>query len=279
TPNAIDVNQSTTLQADFFTNNLGTVISPADLVALNGRPVVFNNPVLGTISGADPTINAGKANATFTAGAIGGNGSADATVDHETQTASILIGEPASVATNPTDQTVCDGGTATFTASGSGVPAPTVQWQVSTGGPFTDIPGATSTTLMFTATTADNGNQYRAVFTNAGGTATTTAATLTVNTAPVVTTNPVNTTVCDGATATFTAAATSSPAATVQWQVSSGGPFTNIPGATSTTLMFTATTADNGKQYRAVFTNACGSTNTTAATLTIQPSTTTSDPA
>ena len=279
TPNTIQVNQSTTLQADFFTNNVSTVIPPADLVALNGRAVVFNNAVLGTISGADPTINAGKANATFTAGAIGGNGSADATVDHETQTASILIGEPASVATNPTDQTVCDGGTATFTASGSGVPAPTVQWQVSTGGPFTDIPGATSTTLMFTATTADNGNQYRAVFTNAGGTATTTAATLTVNTAPVVTTNPVNTTVCDGATATFTAAATSSPAATVQWQVSSGGPFTNIPGATSTTLMFTATTADNGKQYRAVFTNACGSTNTTAATLTVQPSTTTSDPA
>src|SRR6185295_5344183 len=70
----------------------------------------------------------------------------------------------------------------------------------------------------------------------------------------------------------------SSPAATVQWQVSSGGPFANVPGATSTTLSFTATNAQNGNQYRAVFTNTCGSTNTTAATLTVQPSTTTSDP-
>jgi CSLREA domain-containing protein len=279
TPSTILVNQSTTLQADFFTNNLNTGIPPADLVALNGRAVVFNNAVLGTISGADPTISAGKANATFTAGPVGGNGSADATVDSATVTASILISEPSSVATNPTDQTVCDGATATFTASANGFPAPTVQWQVSTGGPFADIPGATSTTLMFTATTADDGNQYRAVFTNAGGSATTTAATLTVNTAPVVTTNPANATVCEGGTATFTAAASGS-ASTVQWQVSSGGgPFTDIPGATNTTLMFTATTADNGNQYRAVFTNSCGTATTTAATLTVNANTTTSDPA
>ena len=279
TPNSILVNQATTLQADFFTNNLNTGIGASDLVALNGRPVTFNNAVLGTISGADPTINAGKANATFTAGATGGNGSADATVDSATVTALITINQPTAIVTNPTDQTVCDGGTATFTASANGFPTPTVQWQVSTGGPFTDIPGATSTTLMFTATAADNGNQYRAVFTNSSGTATTTAATLTVNTAPAVTTNPVDATVCDGATATFTAAASGSPAPTVQWQVSSGGPFTDIPGATSTTLMFTATTADNGKQYRAVFTNTCGTATTTAATLTVNASTSATTPA
>ena len=279
TPNTILINQATTLQADFFTNNLNTGIPASDLVALNGRAVVFNNPVLGTISGADPTINGGKANATFIAGAIGGNGSADATVDHATVTASILINQPAMVATNPMDQTICAGSSVSFTASATGVPAPTVQWQVSSGGPFTDIPGATSTTLMFTATAADSGKQYRAVFTNSSGTATTTAATLTVNTAPTVSTNPMNQTVCDGGTATFTAAASSSPAATVQWQVSSGGPFTNIPGATSTTLTFTATAADNGKQYQAVFTNTCGTATTTPATLTVNASTSATTPA
>src|SRR4029434_5119176 len=91
TPDTIQTNQSTTLQADFFTNNLSTGIPPSDLVALNGRTVVFNNPVLGTISGADPTINAGKANATFTAGSSPGTGSADATVDSATETAFITI--------------------------------------------------------------------------------------------------------------------------------------------------------------------------------------------
>jgi CSLREA domain-containing protein len=276
TPNSILVNQSTTLQADFFTNSAGATIAAADLVALNGRAVTFNNAVLGTISGADPQIAAGKANATYTAGAVGGTGSADATVDHATVTATITISQPPTVNTNPTDQTVCDGGSVTFTASANGVPSPTVQWQVSTdgGGSFTNIPGATTTTLTFTATAAENGNQYRAVFTNTGGSATTTAATLTVNTAPTVTTNPSNVTTCEGATASFSAAANGSPAPSVQWQVSSGGPFTDIPGATSTTLSFTASTSQNGNTYRAVFTNSCGSATTTAATLTVNANTT-----
>jgi CSLREA domain-containing protein len=278
-PNTINTNQSTTLQADFFTNNLGTAINVSDLVALNGRAVVFNNAVLGTISAADPTINGGKANATYTAGPVGGNGSADATVDSATVKATILINVPAAVTSNPTDQTACAGSSVSFSATSSGTPTPTIQWQVSSGGPFTDIPGATSNPLTFIANAGQNGNQYRAVFTNSGGTATTTAATLTVNTAPAVTTNPIDTTACDGAPVSFTAAASGSPSPTVQWQVSTGGPFANIPGAISTTLSFTATTAQNGNKYRAVFTNSCSTATTTAATLTVNANTTASGPA
>ena len=50
-------------------------------------------------------------------------------------------------------------------------PIPTVQWQVSTNGGanFTDIGGSTTPILSFTAQLADNGKQYRAVFTNAFG--------------------------------------------------------------------------------------------------------------
>ncbi len=59
------------------------------------------------------------------------------------------------------------------------------------GNTFTNIAGATSTTLTLTSTTASqNGYKYRAVFTNSVGSATTTAATLTVYFAPIVTTNP-----------------------------------------------------------------------------------------
>src|SRR5205823_1382039 len=110
-----------------------------------------------------------------------------------------------------------------------------------------------------------NSKQYRAVFTNAAGTAQTTAG-LTVNPPPTITTNPTSRMACAGSTATFTAA--DGVGSTVQWQVSlDGTTFTNIPGATSTTYSFTTALADNNKQYRAVFTNGCGSTNTTAATL------------
>src|SRR5262249_12841588 len=63
---------------------------------------------------------------------------------------------------------------------------PTVRWQVSTGGIFTDIPGATATTYSFTAAASQNGNQYRAVFSNSAGQAITSAATLTITSGIVV---------------------------------------------------------------------------------------------
>jgi immunoglobulin I-set domain protein len=90
------------------------------------------------------------------------------------------------VTVQPVDQTVAAGGRATFTAAASGSPDPTVQWQVKVpSGSFTDIAGATSLTLTLNAVTAgQGGNQYRAVFTNAGGSATSNPATLTVTTAP-----------------------------------------------------------------------------------------------
>jgi hypothetical protein len=89
---------------------------------------------------------------------------------------------PPTITTNPTSQTIFAGATVTFTAAASGDPTPTVQWQVSSNGgsTFTNIAGATSTSYSFTATLGANQNQYRAVFSNSQGTATTSAATLTV---------------------------------------------------------------------------------------------------
>ena len=51
-----------------------------------------------------------------------------------------------------------------------------MQWQVSTdnGVTYTNVTGATSTTLTFTTTTAQNGNLYEAVFTNSVGSVTST---------------------------------------------------------------------------------------------------------
>ena len=78
-----------------------------------------------------------------------------------------------------------------------------------------------------------NGYEYEAVFTNAAGTATTTAATLTVQTAPSVTANPTNQTVNAGGTATFTAAASGNPTPSVQWEVSTDSGFTTFTTAAS----------------------------------------------
>ena len=193
----------------------------------------------------------------------------------------VTVVELPAVTTQPTNQVADVGDTATFTAAASGSPAPTVQWQVSTdgGASFSNISGATSTTL--TLSDADwslNNNEYQAIFTvsvnsQSVGTVTTNAATLNITTAPVVTTQPVNQNVFAGATATFTAAASGYPTPGVQWYVNAndGSGFTLIGGATSTTLTLTnASTSQNGYSYEAIFTSSAGTITTGAATLTVK---------
>jgi hypothetical protein len=188
-------------------------------------------------------------------------------------TATITVVQAPAVTLNPVSRTLCSGPQVTLTAAASGFPAPAVQWMLSSDGgtSFTAVPGATSATLLVTPSPADDGKQYEAVFTNAAGSATTSIATLTVHTAPSITTNPASVTVAAGASATFTAAASGSPSPSVQWQQSTNGAtFTNINGATSTTLTFGTDASKNGYKYRAVFANACAaSVTTSAATLTV----------
>ncbi|MCE9524850.1 MAG: choice-of-anchor L domain-containing protein [Planctomycetales bacterium] len=87
------------------------------------------------------------------------------------------------VTTNPVDTSVQEGDLFSFTAAASGTPVPSVQWQVSVdgGASFTDIPDETGLTYSTAATLADDGNLYQAVFTNTEGSATTSAAMLTVS--------------------------------------------------------------------------------------------------
>jgi hypothetical protein len=88
---------------------------------------------------------------------------------------------PIAVTLHPGEQTVASGGTARFVAAATGTPNPTVRWQRSiNGSAFQDIAGATSTTYTFSATAAQNGHRFRAVFSNSAGSVETNAALLTV---------------------------------------------------------------------------------------------------
>ena len=110
-----------------------------------------------------------------------------------TSRATLTVHYAPSVTSNPTSQSVTVGGTATMTAAATGNPTASVQWQSSSngGGSFASISGATHSTLTLSGVTiSQNGYLYRAVFTNSIGSATTTAATLSVSAAPTVSASP-----------------------------------------------------------------------------------------
>jgi len=199
-----------------------------------------------------------------------------------------VVAEAPTVSTNPAANTVTAGESATFTAAGSGSPAPTVQWQVSTnaGVSFandaTDAGNTAGTLTVGAPTTAMSGRQYRAVFTNASGSATSTAAALTVNAkteTPKVTTSPAAKTVTAGESASFTAAASGMPVPTVQWQVSTNAGVTysndttDAGNTTGTLTVASSTTTLSGRRFRAVFTNSAGSAASAAAALTVNAKT------
>ena len=80
------------------------------------------------------------------------------------------------VVLNPSNPPEPQGAIATYLASATSVPTPSVQWQRSSDGSiFTNIPGETNTTLTINTSVTPNIYQYRAVFTTSAGSATTTA--------------------------------------------------------------------------------------------------------
>jgi Peptidase A4 family len=87
------------------------------------------------------------------------------------------------VTSQPANESVAPNAAVLFTAAASGNPAPAVQWQVSTNGGATWV----NTRSAFNASASENGYEYRSVFTNQAGSATSNVVTLTV--LPTSTTN------------------------------------------------------------------------------------------
>lgn len=173
------------------------------------------------------------------------------------------------ITTEPASATVLAGATATFTVQATGS-SPTYQWR--RGG--NAISGATASSYTTpAAVAADTGATFSVVVTSGTQSVTSANATLTVNVLPTFSTSPTAQSVTAPATASFTVAATGQPTPTLKWQSSPDGTtWTDIAGATAASYTTPATaTTDSGTQFRAVATNAAGSVNSSAASLTVTP--------
>lgn len=164
----------------------------------------------------------------------------------------------------PVNQSVNSGASATFSVVARGQPAPTFQWQK--GG--TNIAGATSATLAITNTQSADAGAYRVVVTNSFNSVTSNSATLSVTvtaTAPLISTQPVSQTIAAGSAVTFTAAASGSPTPTFQWKKDG----VDISGATNSSYAIASTAGADAGSYTVVATNTAGTATSNPATLTV----------
>ncbi|RSV29025.1 putative Ig domain-containing protein [Sphingomonas sp. ABOLH] len=184
---------------------------------------------------------------------------------------SYVVLNPPAVTTQPAGQTVAVGATASFTAGASGSPSPSVQWQVSSdsGASFTNIAGATAATYTTPATIAgDNGRQYRAVFTNSQGSATSSAATLTVIQAPTANAQSVTATFNTATAVTLTGSDPNTPARTLTYAIIGSPPAHGTLSGTLPNLTYTPSANYIGADSF-TFTVSNGLATSSAATVTI----------
>jgi bacillolysin len=285
-------NSSSSLSYDVtaydLTNNL--VITPPTNFELSLDNITFStNPITLIPSlGYVPQTTIYARFTPLSTGAKAGNitnASTGATVTPINIAVSGTGGTAPTITGQPSDAVVCENGNTSFTVTASG--SPTYQWQVNTGGGWSNLSNGgiysnvTTATLNLTTVLASyNIFQYRCAVSN--GTPTyTNAAALTINTAPSIARQPVNTSVCAGNAASFTVIATGL-GLTYQWQYNNGS-WGNVAdgtptgavysGGTSGTLNITGINTVSSYNYQCIITGSCSPVATTStATLTITAS-------
>ena len=275
-PVNVPCNGASTAGLTLGSNSIGGYVTPINLTATSGVPagttvtftptmVVPGNSTVVTLNNVN-TLTPGNYNITVSGTSGTSTQTRIVTFTVATGTAPTITAQPASVA-------LCAGGNAVFNVTATG--AISYQWQVSTdgGASYINVPGQITPTLNVNNVTALQTNyRYRVLVNSQCGVATSNAAILTVQTAPVITTQPQSTVVCVGVSATFTSVATGT-GLTYQWQISTTAvpAFTNITGATAASYTQTGVSlVMNNNKYRVIVSGTCAPAVTSSeATLTV----------
>ncbi len=167
------------------------------------------------------------------------------------------------ITTDPSGLSVCEGGSATFMVAASGVAPLSYQWRKD----GLDLGGETADTLAIDPVLLADAGDYDCVVTDACGSATSAAATLTVTSSapPSITQQPFHQVKPEGATASFQVVASGSGTLLYQWRKDG----LDIGGETSDTLTISPVAAADAGSYDVVVTDTCGMTTSDAAVLVV----------
>ncbi|HEX8189583.1 MAG TPA: immunoglobulin domain-containing protein, partial [Pyrinomonadaceae bacterium] len=171
-------------------------------------------------------------------------------------------GDAPSITTQPVSQTVSAGANVSFTVAAEGTGPLSYQWQKN-GSP---IPGANAPTLSLTNVQGTDSGGYRAVVSNAAGSAASTTALLGVETGPVapaITSQPASQTAVRGGSALFGVIATGTGPLSYQWYKDGS----LIPAATTSSLSLSNVQEADAGGYSVAVSNAAGTATSNTATL------------
>lgn len=227
----------------------------------NGTAIAGANTSLYTLPAADIS-DSGSEFRVVVSNAAGATTSAAATLT--------VRPAPPAITVQPQSASAPDGGSIGLSVVARGTAPLTYQWR---RGDIA-VPGATSPILSVDGLAmADTGSTYSVVVSNAAGSVTSPPAIVTVLAVPpTIVQGPAGRQVAVGQSARFEVRASGSTPLTYQWLRDGAA----IPGATSPSLDTAASTAaDDGARFRAVVSNAAGSTTSAEAVLqvvtTVQP--------
>ncbi len=173
---------------------------------------------------------------------------------------------PPAIITQPADQIASTGANVTFIVVVTGSEPLSFQWRKNGA----NIQGANSATLALSNITAADAGNYSVLVTNRAGSASSVAATLTVNPTsipPTLTTQPQSQTVIVGANVTFSVAATGTQPLAYQWQKDG----VLVQGAINAVLALSNVSTVESGDYSVTVSNSGGSVASAVARLTVLP--------
>lgn len=174
-----------------------------------------------------------------------------------------LIPNAPAITTQPQSLTNNVGGTAEFFVVATGTAPLHYQWRFN----GTNLSNANNTNYPLANIQITNAGDYTVVITNIVGSITSSIATLTITTGPVITNQPQNLAVAVGTDATFTVGASGPSPLHYQWRFNA----VNLSGATNASYTRTNAQLADAGNYTVVITNTTGSITSSIAVLAVNP--------
>jgi hypothetical protein len=264
---------------------------PQNVITTNGMPVSFYVSATGTpplsyhwrLNGINLSDNGGVSgsttgNLTINPAGINNAGSYSVVVSSPfgsvtSSNATLIVGIPPAILTQPTSQIGTNGYPIHFTVSASGTTPMSYRWQFN-GTNLSDnlnLIGSSTSNLTVSSVSSSNAGNYSVIVNNAFGSQTSSNAMLTIVYPPVIVVQPLSQVATNGFPVAFNVSASGTAPLNYQWRLNGTNLLdnANVSGSGTSNLTVSSVSADSAGNYSVMVSNPFGSQTSSNAVLAI----------